>query len=187
LNANAAAFGIPYRFDEDVGQGLAVLFLKSGTVDLCDPVLMRAPLNGSDDIDAAIWSRVQDFVLSTSQIDVRKKLRIVQKPAGFTLIPGSRVCAEAVTVDIPQGSRVLASRKRQQPGAISLDEVAGNFFLKSQLDSKNQWKCEHCGRESQEFHQVWLLKAPQYLIIQLKRFSNENKIERDTSLLIGRR
>ena len=95
-------------------------------------------------------------------------------------------CNEEIIVDImpPYGYKqygFLENRTRAYSSTISLNELLEAYFSEIQLDTQNKWRCENCGDESCAFHNVKLMKTPENLVIQLKRFASGNKFERDNS------
>jgi hypothetical protein len=184
--SEAYAFEMPNLFDEDTDQGLALVFLTSSGRKLCDPIVMRAPLNVDPDVTLLVQNRIEAMIIPANFREVKRTMRVISPPPRFTTFPDSRGCREQVVVDIPQGSRVLLPRTRISQGPITLTELLNVFFLRSQLDAKNQWKCPHCGEDSCAYREAKLVRAPPSLIVQLKRFSGGNKVERNsTPVVIG--
>jgi ubiquitin carboxyl-terminal hydrolase 8 len=182
----AYAFGMPDFFDEEPEQGLAVVSLTCGSAKLCDPIVMRAPLNSPADVALLVQNRIESLVEPAFLRDVRSRMKLITAPERFTAFPGSRGCRESVVVDIPQGGRALRPRQRVAQGPITLIELLNAFFLRSQLDADNQWRCEHCRQDSCAFREARLVRAPPNLIVQLKRFSGRNRVSRnDTPVAIG--
>jgi hypothetical protein len=180
------AFGMPDCFDEETDQGLAVVTLTSNGRRLCEPIVMRAPLNIPADVKLCVLNRIESMIDPAHLRDVRREVTVVSGPDRFTTFPGSRGCREPVVIDIPQGSSVLRRRERLAQGPITLIELVNAFFLRSQLDEKNPWKCEGCHENGCPYREAQLARAPPNLIVQLKRFAGGNRVSRiDTPVVIG--
>ena len=185
------AFEVPAHFDEEEDQGLAIIRLMSGEREICEPLLMRAPLKTEItqvDIEIMVWNRIQELWEAASRRNAAKFIKVVQYPKEFTHKEGTFLCNEQVVVSVispygeaKQGFRLI--RTNAVSSVISLEELLSSFFCKVQLDSENKWKCEKCGEETCAFHQTSLLKTPVNLVIQLKRFSKGNRLQRDNTIV----
>ena len=61
---------------------------------------------------------------------------------------------------------------------IDLIECFDNFTNTEILDSDNQWKCENCNTKQNALNKYNFWKLPNILIISLKRFNKNNKINK---------
>ena len=187
------AFEMPLRFDEEENEGLAILHLKSGEREVCQPLLIRAPI-GKDvsvaDVEVLVWNRIQQLweEAGDKRRTAYKLMRIEEAPKRFTKKPNSFLCQEQVVVNVvspycepSQGFRLV--RTNIVSSVISLDELLQSFFARVQLDIDNKWKCEKCSEEVCAFHQISLIKLPVNLIIQLKRFNKENLLKKDNTVV----
>lgn len=185
------AFELPARFDEEENEGLAIVRLVSGNHEICEPILMRAPLNtevARVDVEVMVWNRIQELWEKETRRNIFKFIKIVEFPDRFTHNEGSYLCKEQVVVSVispygepSQGFRLI--RTNVVSSVISLDELLDSFFAKVQLDSENKWTCAKCSKESCAYHQIKLLNTPENLVIQLKRFSRGNRLQKDNSVV----
>lgn len=67
---------------------------------------------------------------------------------------------------------------------IEISECLKNFSKKERLDNSNKYYCKKCKSEVNAFKQIKIWREPQILIIQLKRFSNNNFVRKNNKKII---
>ena len=76
----------------------------------------------------------------------------------------------------------LAYEKDGMPKTFSLDHLMKMFTEPEQLDADNMWYCSNCKEHVQASIKLQLYKAPEYLIIHMKKLKNsEYGFSRSTS------
>ncbi|KAH0792501.1 Clan CA, family C19, ubiquitin hydrolase-like cysteine peptidase [Histomonas meleagridis] len=190
------ALEIPPHFDEEENLGLTILWLQSKDRKICEPLLVRVPLNTEQstyDLEIIVWNRIEMLFEKEWRKKSIKSFKIVDPPKMFTLmndgVNNKYMCNEHLVVSInePYGDLKYgfkSIRKVAISNPISIEELIDSYFNEIQLDIDNKWKCEKCFNETCAIHKINLLKLPKNLILHFKRFSLGKTYERDNSKIV---
>lgn len=189
---NIIAFEIPPHFDEEENLGLAILWIKSRNIEISQPLLVKVPLNeeiDESDIEVKVWNRISKMFDENIRRTAYKNFKLIDPPKIFTLIDkDGYACNEQIYVSIrePYGDKNYGFkqiRSTYHSSILSINDLIASYFDASQLDSKNKWKCGNCDNKSCAYHKIKLESLPNVVILQLKRFFVDKKIDKDNSFI----
>ena len=117
------------------------------------------------EIKDIIWQKAKNLWLSQKRNDAFETM-IIENDI-------NNICDmkeyEKIVVRIT-GKGMNDLRSRAVEGDLSLDDLIAGFFGTTQLDERNQWKCEKCQNSTCALRKCYFEHLPDIVVFQLKRF-----------------
>ncbi|KAJ8606055.1 hypothetical protein CTAYLR_010593 [Chrysophaeum taylorii] len=140
---------------------------------------------------AALIARLADMGFSRTQHDAHEFLRALVDAAGDGFTPNpfevfGGVLASTLLCPCGHQSRSLEPfHDLSVEPRNTVDESLRSFLASETLDRENSWFCEKCRRRVRAVKTLRISKAPEVLVIHLKRYSGRGKIDRHVAFAGG--
>ena len=160
---------------------LVKLIDKDDGKNISFPVLVTIPTKFIDDCEShpeiydeerktkeikdIIWSKIKNLWLTQKQIDAYETMMIETDINQILLLNEYDKIVVRLT---SKGMNDLRSKATE--GDLSLDDLIAGFFSTSQLDERNQWKCEKCQNSTCALRKSYFEHLPDIIVFQIKRF-----------------
>ena len=139
--------------------------------NLCIPIIIAVSENDMktltyEKLREIIWEKAKNLWASQNRSNAFESL-VIETPIEsiHELEEYQKIC-----ISIP-GKGMNDLRNRALDGDLSAEDLISGFFNTTQLDERNQWKCEECKKSTCAMRKSYFQHLPEIVVFQIKRFS----------------